>query len=120
MTRSKGILWVVRGATDYNPDANLQLGLSRSLRSESHGLNFITLDLDQRTCLWDADTADLMYRTFNYAFDPGHQDVLEPDHREREGVIQTPRVMADVKDDEIIIQDLTDPCHTRNHFSNNS
>lgn len=104
MTRSRGILWVTRGATDCNPDANLLLGLSECLRSENRGLKLITLDLDQRTPLSDADTVDMIYRTFRYAFDPGRQDVLESEYREREGVIQIARVVADAEKDEFVMQ----------------
>lgn len=46
--KAKGILWVTRGASveSCDPDKALTTGLSRTMRSEDHSLNFTTLDLD--------------------------------------------------------------------------
>ena len=110
LSGSKGVLWVTRGASDANPDANMILGLSRVVRSENAGLRLITLDLDQQSPLSDIQTAEVICRLFKYAFDPARsKDSQESEFRERNGIIQIPRVLVDVEKDDFVMQDIFGP-----------
>ena len=110
LSSSKGVLWVTKGASDVNPDANMILGLSRVVRSENHGLRLITLDLDQQTPLSDIRTAEVVCRLFKHAFDPARsKDSQESEFRERKGIIQIPRMLVDVEKDAFVMQDIIGP-----------
>ena len=110
LSGSKGILWVVRGASDANPDANMILGLSRVLRSENYGLKLITLDLDYQNPLSDIQTAEVVSHVFEYAFDLARSnDSRDLEFRERKGFIQIPRILIDLEKDKFVTQDTSGP-----------
>ena len=105
---AKGILWIVRGAfyQSSNPDANLVLGLARTIRSENEGVKFVTLDLDPGQNRSDADTADTVVQMFKTAFSsnaPTNQCDME--FAEHNGIIKVPRVVPDIEKDNFIMRE---------------
>ena len=109
---AKGILWVVRGAFYQSsmPDANLILGLARTIRSENTGVKFVTLDLDPQQTRSDADTADEIVRVFKTVFSsnapPNHFDMEFAEH---DGIIKVPRVVPDIERDNFIMRETNEP-----------
>ncbi|KAK4693024.1 hypothetical protein P7C71_g4290, partial [Lecanoromycetidae sp. Uapishka_2] len=96
LIHSKGILWVTRGAGTSNPDANMALGLARSVRSENAGVRLVTLDLDDQQRLSDVEAATVISRVYNYIFGSTHQrSGQDLEFSERKGVIQIPRALLD-------------------------
>lgn len=96
ITSVQGILWVVRGALSgcTNPDANMVMGMSRSIRSETL-LPFATLDLDSTTRLSDDDSCRAILEVFKSAFGCRASANSELEFMEREGAFFTPRVVND-------------------------
>ena len=93
--QSKGILWVTRGAWTSDPDANMALGVMRSLRSEDAGLCLVTLDLDDQEQLNDNEAAAVISRVYNYVFDSADFCSRDSEFYERKGVIHIPRALPD-------------------------
>ena len=67
--QARGILWVTRGGTieASEPEKALITGLSRTLRSEDHALNIVTLDLDTKTEK-PAEIAQQVLEVFSHRF----------------------------------------------------
>ena len=95
--QSKGILWVTRGSCTSNPDANMALGVMRSLRSEDAGLSLVTLNLDDQERLNDSEAAEVIGRVYSYVFNS--QDLRssrDSEYLERKGIIHIPRALPDI------------------------
>ena len=109
---AKGILWVVRGAFYQSsmPDANLILGLARTIRSENSGVKFVTLDLDPQEIRSDADTADEIVRMFKTVFSSNApSNHFDMEFAEHEGIIKVPRVVPDVEKDNFVMRETHEP-----------
>ncbi|CAK7224927.1 Type I Iterative PKS [Sporothrix bragantina] len=96
LTTAEGCLWVVRGAysSSSNPDANMVLGLSRAIRSET-AMKFATLDLDAANVLSENETANSVVRVFQAAFGASASSTSELEFQERGGAFFTPRIVND-------------------------
>lgn len=73
------ITYVTRGGTvnSENPAANMMTGMARSIRSETPGLGFATLDLDFNKPFDAEDTVSGAYKAFVTAC--GSRDAPRPD-----------------------------------------
>jgi NADPH:quinone reductase-like Zn-dependent oxidoreductase/malonyl CoA-acyl carrier protein transacylase len=96
LTTLRGALWVVRGAylDSHNPDANMIMGLSRTLRSEGTLMKFITLDLDSAADLEIAHQASTIIRVFAQSLSTS-STTGETEFMERNGQLVTPRIVND-------------------------
>ena len=96
--QAKGILWVTRGGAieATEPEMSVITGLARTLRSEDHALNIITLDLDPKTENL-ADMAQHVFEIFGQAFRPRSEDgyFREFEYAIRNDKILIPRVVED-------------------------
>ncbi len=103
LTAAEGCLWAVRGAYDNstNPDANMILGMSRTIRSET-AMKFATLDLDDATRLSDDDTAKAILKVFTAAFGSSSSNSSELEFMERAGAFYTPRIVNDNDMNELV------------------
>jgi len=108
LTTVQGILWIVRGAyaTSENPDSNMVLGLSRSIRSETL-LKFATLDLDSRSPLSEELTAKAILDVFKATFGSQAEANCELEFMERQGSFFTPRIINDAKMNEYVHKQTT-------------
>ncbi|MCJ1402141.1 hypothetical protein MMC11_005360 [Xylographa trunciseda] len=109
---AKGILWVVRGAFYQSsmPDANLVLGLARTIRSENTGLIWSVLDLDPQQTRSDADTADVIVQMFKTIFSSNASTShLDMEFAEHDGIIKVPRIVPDVEKDKFIMRETNEP-----------
>jgi NADPH:quinone reductase-like Zn-dependent oxidoreductase len=91
------IIYVTRGGTvnSENPSANLMTGMARSIRSETPGLGFATLDLDYNKVLSDEGTVVGAYKVFVTAC--ASREAARPDweYAVREGVPMVQRILLD-------------------------
>lgn len=89
-----GTLWVTRGATMKSDDPlkALHLGLLRTMRNESHGKRFVSLDLDPSRNPWTGDSRDAIVSVLDLV---SMSDEKEFDYAERGGVIHVPRAFSD-------------------------
>ncbi|GAB1210912.1 hypothetical protein ATERTT37_000022 [Aspergillus terreus] len=89
-----GTLWVTRGATMKSDDPlkALHLGLLRTMRNESHGQRFVSLDLDPSRNPWTGDSRDAIVSVLDLV---SMSDEKEFDYAERGGVIHVPRAFSD-------------------------
>ncbi|TPX18755.1 uncharacterized protein E0L32_002612 [Thyridium curvatum] len=103
VTKAEGCLWAVRGAYEKssNPDLNMIMGLSRSIRSET-AMKFATLDLDDASPLSENDTARAILKVLAAAFGPDSSATSELEFMERAGSFFTPRIVNDDKMNEYV------------------
>ena len=108
LTTAEACLWVVRGAysKSSNPDANMVLGLSRVIRSES-AMKFATLDLDAAHVLPEQETAGAVARVFEAAFGAAASNTSDLEFSEQNGNFFTPRIINDA--------DMNDYVHRQTH-----
>ncbi|TVY20485.1 Reducing polyketide synthase FUB1 [Lachnellula arida] len=101
---SAGILWVTRGATSQQTQANMVTGLLRSVRSETGQVPMVTLDLDDVTALPTAQAAatilQLYEQTFFHTSDSPER--LESEFRERDGKVLIPRLLEAVETNAVL------------------
>jgi NADPH:quinone reductase-like Zn-dependent oxidoreductase len=78
--QSAGVLWVTKGGSIDSPipDANLIVGLARTIRSEHEGITFVTLDLDITTSPVAEGTLDAIVKLSSLIFSP--QAGVTPDY----------------------------------------
>jgi acyl transferase domain-containing protein/NADPH:quinone reductase-like Zn-dependent oxidoreductase len=103
LTKVNGALWVVRGAyaASTNPNANMILGLSRTLRSEGTLMSFITLDLDGGKELDEIEQTSTIVRVFMQSLG-SNSKTGETEFMERDGVLLTPRMVNDTSLNEYV------------------
>ncbi|RDL31106.1 uncharacterized protein BP5553_09895 [Venustampulla echinocandica] len=92
---SKGLLWVSSGgAMDCEqPDASLQIGFLRTMRNESGGRQYVSLDLDPNQQPWSVDNVFTICEILRATFDDTcQQAVRDFEYAERHGAIYTPRI----------------------------
>ncbi|GAB1197710.1 hypothetical protein APSETT444_007013 [Aspergillus pseudonomiae] len=91
---SQGTLWVTRGAAMASDDPRkaLHLGLLRTLRNESHGSRFVSLDLDPSRDPWTPQSYDAIANVLDAAA-ASHEKEFE--YAERDGIIYVPRTFSD-------------------------
>ncbi|MCJ1285020.1 hypothetical protein MMC26_004357 [Xylographa opegraphella] len=109
---AQGILWVTRGANHQSsvPDANLILGLARTIRSENTGVKFVTMDLDPRHVRSNADTSDEIVRMYKTVFSSNTPtNGFDVEFAEHDGIIKIPRVIPDVDKDDFIMRETHEP-----------
>lgn len=99
LTRNTGILWVTRGASVdvRSPDANLALGLLRTIRSELASRTAI-LAIDVDTNLDVGGQGELIGEAFQRVIAPrlgGEESESEFEYAERNGALVTPRLLPD-------------------------
>ncbi|KAH8732058.1 hypothetical protein GQ44DRAFT_603510 [Phaeosphaeriaceae sp. PMI808] len=97
LTTVQGALWVVRGAyiDSRNPDTNMIIGLSRTLRSEGTLMKFVTLDLDARRDASDTEQASTILRVLTETLGKISK-TEETEFVERDRELFTPRIVNDV------------------------
>ena len=107
LTSVRGVLWAVRGAyTDStNPDANMIMGLSRTLRSEGTLMKFITLDLDADGDLNQAAQASTILDVFSASLSADSK-LEETEFMERSGKLLTPRIVNDTTMNEYVNEQI--------------
>lgn len=103
LTSAEGVLWAVRGAYEKssNPEANMIIGLSRTIRSET-ATKFATLDLDAQSPLSEDATTSAIFKVFKAAFGSGSSATSEQEFMERGGSFFTPRIVHDLEMNEIV------------------
>ncbi|KAL2128609.1 hypothetical protein VTI74DRAFT_8937 [Chaetomium olivicolor] len=97
-TKSKGVLWVTRGASDAstNPLASLASGFLRSLRQEYSGKRLGTMDLDPSQELWSLASVKSITEVFKTFFDDSVADAaIDYEFAERDGMIHVSRYVKD-------------------------
>ncbi|KAH6664674.1 polyketide synthase [Halenospora varia] len=97
LTSASSILWAVRGAytTSENPDAQMVIGMSRSVRSETL-LKFATLDLASSPQLSDTSTAQKILEVFERTFTSNAPATgLDLEFQERDDTLFVSRVVED-------------------------
>lgn len=95
-----GIIWAVRGAymDPKNPNANMVLGLARTVRSENAAVKFVTLDLDYSYTLSDPKTSKIIAEVFKQSLGP--ESLAREKDMEfsgRKGLLHIPRLVEDKK-----------------------
>ncbi|KAL9087951.1 MAG: hypothetical protein Q9159_003393 [Coniocarpon cinnabarinum] len=106
LTKSAGVLWVVRGAhnNSTSPDLSMVTGLSRSIRSETM-LKFVTLDLDRRpVCNVQADISAIM-DVMRATWITENPKATEFEYTEREGKLLVPRVVNDTVMNKFVLRE---------------
>lgn len=95
LTASAGVLWVTRGAykSSTNPDANMAVGLIRSVRSET-AAKAATLDLDPYSPYGTSAQVELIMKTFKRTMVSESADV-DMEYAEEGGKLVVPRVIED-------------------------
>jgi NADPH:quinone reductase-like Zn-dependent oxidoreductase/malonyl CoA-acyl carrier protein transacylase len=107
LTTVRGALWVVRSAyvDSHNPDANMIMGLSRTLRSEGTLMNFMTLDLDGANEVEIAHQVSTIIRVFTHSLSTDSK-TEETEFMERNGQLLTPRIVNDETLNEFVDQQI--------------
>ncbi|KAI9808079.1 MAG: Type I Iterative PKS [Pycnora praestabilis] len=107
---AKGILWVTRGAHLESPDVNMSTGVARCIRSENSNIKYVTLDLDQRRIVFDADTAETITSVFKFSFASNAlRSDCDMEFAERGGHLEIPRVLFDRPKDIFIVGETQPP-----------
>lgn len=100
-THSKGLLWLTQGAHggSEQPLASLAAGFLRSLRQEYSGKRLGTLDLDPtQDTMWSEASITTITEVFKKLFDYSINETgSDFEFAEREGTVQIPRYIKDVK-----------------------
>ena len=114
---AKGVLWLVQGAyvDSATPNANMILGLARSIRSENAAVRFTTLDLDQHCDSCSSRTVEVIIEVFEAVFgsEPLSQED-DLDFSERDGLISVLRIVQDPElNKSILVQTDTLPPDTQ-------
>jgi NADPH:quinone reductase-like Zn-dependent oxidoreductase/malonyl CoA-acyl carrier protein transacylase len=107
LTTVRGALWVVRGAyvDSQSPDANMIMGLSRTLRSEGTLMKFITLDLDGAQEFDIAHQVSTITHVFTQSLST-NSSMEETEFMERNGQLVTPRIINDDTLNEFVDQQI--------------
>lgn len=94
--RSAGVLWVTKGGAMNSPipEANLIVGLARTIRSEHAGVTFVTLDLDITTSPATEGTVDAIVRLSGSIFSPQAGKIQDYEFSLQNGVIFNCRITA--------------------------
>jgi NADPH:quinone reductase-like Zn-dependent oxidoreductase len=94
--QSAGVLWITKGATINSPipEANLIVGLARTIRSEHAGVNFVTLDLDTTTSPAAEGTVDAIVRLSGSVFSPQAAKIQDYEFSLQDGVLFNCRITA--------------------------
>ncbi|KAE9375121.1 BcPKS8, polyketide synthase [Stipitochalara longipes BDJ] len=102
VANTEGALWVVRGAyvSSTTPEANMIIGLSRSIRSETL-LKFATLDVDPET-LTASTCSQIILTVLQAVFGTKAEPNCELEFMEREGQVFAPRIVLDAEMDEYV------------------
>jgi NADPH:quinone reductase-like Zn-dependent oxidoreductase/malonyl CoA-acyl carrier protein transacylase len=110
LTTVRGALWVVRSAyvDSHNPDANMIMGLSRTLRSEGTLMKFATLDLDGVKNLEITHQVSTIIRVFTETLGAGSK-MEETEFMERDGQLVTPKIVNDSALNEFVNQQIHPP-----------
>jgi NADPH:quinone reductase-like Zn-dependent oxidoreductase len=95
LTNAGGLLWVTRGATmkSSNPNANMVLGLLRTIRSERMAIA-VTLDLDPDSRLDLITQAELIENAFRRSV-LSNKAGAECEFSEKDGQLVVPRLVVD-------------------------
>ena len=94
--RAKGVLWVTKGAAIQNPDAAMNMGVARVVRSENAGINFAMLDLDGRGRSSNAQMTEKITTLYRHLFQPqSHCTGTDSEYLERDGVLHIQRAILD-------------------------
>jgi NADPH:quinone reductase-like Zn-dependent oxidoreductase/malonyl CoA-acyl carrier protein transacylase len=107
LTTVRGALWVVRGAyvDSQNPDANMIMGLSRTIRSEGTLMKFTTLDLDGVKNLEISHQVSTIIRVFTQTLSASSK-TEETEFVERDSQLVTPRIVNDSALNEFMDQQI--------------
>lgn len=92
---SQGVLWISRGGMMESslPHASLQIGLLRTLRTETGGGLFASLDLDANTAAWSSDRAEVTAKVIRAVLaNRSSQSPWDFEFAERQGLIHIPRI----------------------------
>ncbi|RAL06833.1 type I polyketide synthase [Aspergillus homomorphus CBS 101889] len=94
LQNSRGALWVSQGATmtSLNPWKALHLGLLRTLRNESNGRRFVSLDLDPSRNPWTAESCHAIATVVHASFFYGARE-KDFEFAQRDGFIHVPRAL---------------------------
>lgn len=94
--RSAGVLWITKGGAINSsiPEANLIVGLARTIRSEHEGVAFATLDLDMETSPAAKGTVDTIIRLCHSIFGSQTSKIQDYEFTLQDGVIFNCRITA--------------------------
>lgn len=98
LTTARGVLWVSHGGAmeGADPDAAIHIGFLRTMRNETGGRRYVSLDLDATRQTWHSDCiqtiCNVFRSTFIGSFENGTKDF---EYTEQHGSIYTPRLFDD-------------------------
>jgi hypothetical protein len=103
--RSAGVLWVTKGGTMKSPipEANLIVGLARTIRSEHAGVTFVTFDLDITTSPAAGGTVDAIVRLSGSIFGPQGGKIQDCEFSLQNGVIFNCRITAQKEMNDMLV-----------------
>lgn len=97
-SQAKGVLWITFSGSNYSNQAGAGavLGMLRTLRSESGGMNYVTCDMESDICS-NLELAKTISKVFLKAFSKGNMtsSVKELEYAVRDGQIVIPRLVED-------------------------
>jgi NADPH:quinone reductase-like Zn-dependent oxidoreductase len=102
--RSAGVLWVTKGGAMNSPipEANLIVGLARTIRSEHAGVTFVTLDLDITTSPAAEGTVGTIVRLSGSIFSPQASKLQDFEFSLQYGVLFNCRITAQKEMNDIL------------------
>jgi len=102
--RSAGVLWITKGGAIDSPipEANLIVGLARTIRSEHAGITFATLDLDCDTSPGAPSTVDAIIRLYSMLFRTQAGKIQDFEFSLQNGVIFNCRITAQKEMNDIL------------------
>lgn len=121
LLRSKGVLWISRGATrgSSNPFGSMHVGLLRTLRCENSTTRYISLDLDCTAPAWDScsvqHVADVFKASFDYA---DLENRLELEYAVSDGYLEISRVLEDSRENQAVALESSQQPQVMTFFGN--
>ncbi|TAQ90647.1 hypothetical protein B7494_g1069 [Chlorociboria aeruginascens] len=100
---SSSVLWVSRGGVlkSTNPEANMFVGIARSIRSEHAGVKLTNLDLEAGTS--SAEDLDTIVTFFQKTNNLPSSMVQDREYAARKGVVYIPRVVAQKEVNDLLL-----------------
>ena len=126
LTIARGVLWVYQedSRTLAAAEAGFVIGLARTVRNENPLIRFVTLDLDLDPKLsrkpWDAAAFTTIMKVLAASFGSKiDSDFVDLEYRERQGVVEIPRIVYDLHVSARVAAEVGHTVHTQEPFYQN-
>lgn len=119
LATAKGVLWVyqVDSETLAAAEAELVVGLARTLRNENPSMRFVTLHLDFDPKEPDALSSTTILNVLRTCFgDESSTTGVDLEYREKRGIVEIPRIIYEPQLNASIAAELGHSVHTREPF----